>query len=314
MIYKNIIEFNVEDIIDLWNDCLYKDLINSKSFSKCILFDINFDKNNFIIACDDEKLVGFIYATRRIVPDEIIGLEAGKAWIVAMGVKNDYKRKGVGTALVELIQDKFTTEGIEQIDLCCYSTNYIIPGIDDEGYPGSKAFFEKLGYDEYGTSVSMDIDLHNYVYPEKYKKKKNALAKEGIRFIPYSYKYALSMMEFFRKEFPYWLPPCRENILSDRGEDTIILALDQDDNTLGYVMRAMDGSDERFGPFGVSASMQGKSIGSILFNELMNYMCQKRIFYTYFMWTSGRNVDYYGSWGMKIYRNYHMMNKKVKKK
>lgn len=310
MEYKSIKECNLDEVIGLWNECLYRDLTNAERFSRHVLFDENFDDNNYLVACDGDKLVGFIYATKRVIPDEIAGLQEGKAWIVAMGVLAQYRRLGIGSKLVEIIQDKFVAQGVKQIDLCCYATNYIIPGIDDESYPGSKAFFEGLGYTEYNKSVSMDIDLHNYKYPKKYKEKKKVLEKQGIRIVPFDYKYSLSMIEFFKKEFPYWMPVCREAIVSGRGQDTVLLALDKDDKTVGYVMRAMDGSDERFGPFGVSVSMQGKSIGSLLFNELMEDMCQKRIFYTYFMWTGGRNIDYYGNWGMKVYRTYHMMNKK----
>jgi predicted N-acetyltransferase YhbS len=119
------------------------------------------------------------------------------------------------------------------------------------------------------------------------------------------------LIDFFKKEFPYWLPVCRDVILSGKGKETVLIALDNNDNTIGYVMRAMDGSNERFGPFAVSTDMQGKSIGSILFNELMDDMCKRRIYYTYFMWTSGRNIDYYGNWGMKVYRTYQMMKKSL---
>lgn len=309
MTYLTIEACNQADVIALWNDCLYKDLVNETKFIKHVLFDPNFDADNYIVACDGDTPVGFIYATRRMVPDEIAGLQEGKGWIVAMGVLPKYRRQGIGRALVAKIEEKFKNEGVTQIDLCNYTTNYIVPGIDDEGYEGSKDFFTKLGYETYGKSVSMDIDLHDYKYPDKYKAKKKALEAEGYRFVPYEHKYALSLTAFFKKEFPYWLPACRESIVAGRGVDTIFLALDKDDNTVGYVMRAMDGSDERFGPFGVSVSMQGKSIGSLLFNELMQDMVKRRIFYTYFMWTGGRNIDYYGNWGMKVYRNYHMMKK-----
>lgn len=309
MNYSSIRNFPVADVVALWNACLSRDLINEEKFSKHVLFDTNFDQDLFIVAHKDDDLAGFIYGTYRKVPDEIAGRQEGKGWIVAMGVLPAYRRQGVGRTMVEKMEARLSEAGVQQIDLCNYTSNYIVPGIDEAGYPGSKAFFDAMGYHEYNTCVSMDINLHEYTYPQKYVTKKAQLADEGIRITPYQGEYAGSLTDFMMKEFPYWMPVCRDLIASGKAYEAMFIALDSYDRTVGFVMRAMDGSDERFGPFGVSASMQGKSVGSLLFHELMLDMCKRRIFYSYFMWTGGRNIDYYGSWGMRVYRNYYLMRK-----
>jgi hypothetical protein len=74
-------------------------------------------------------------------------------------------------------------------------------------------------------------------------------------------------------------------------------------------MRAFDGTEERFGPFGVNPAHQGVGLGGVLFHEMMNQLVGQRIFYTWFLWTGGRNLDIYGTWGMKVYRTYTMMGK-----
>jgi hypothetical protein len=73
----------------------------------------------------------------------------------------------------------------------------------------------------------------------------------------------------------------------------------------------MDGTAERFGPFGVAQKLQGIGLGAVLFHEMMENMVRARVFYTYFLWTTGRNLDIYGTWGMRVYRTYAMMGKAI---
>ena len=272
MVFKGIDDKNVLSIIDLWNECLTSDVINEKNFYNRIIFDVNFDTSNFIVAYDGSETVGFIYGTKRIVCDEVAGLQDGTAWIVEMGVKKKYRRQGIGTELVKKLENKFHSEGVNRIDLCNYSSNYITPGVDNENYQGSVNFFEKLGYKQYGKSVAMEMKLNNYTYLEKYKAKKKQLLEEGIRVVPFEYMYALSVKEFFKNEFEHWWPVCRNLIITTEEESPLFIALDKDEKTVGFVMRSMDGTPERFGPFGMSESLQGKSIGSLLFNELRSCM------------------------------------------
>jgi hypothetical protein len=73
----------------------------------------------------------------------------------------------------------------------------------------------------------------------------------------------------------------------------------------------MDGTGERFGPFGVKPSLQGIGLGAVLFHGMMENLVENRIFYTYFLWTGGRNLDIYGTWGMKVYRTYAMIGRVI---
>ena len=296
-------------VIALWNKCLIMDPINSENFYKRIIYDVNFDKQKFLLACQNGVPIGFIYGVKRIIPDEVSGLEPGRGWIAAMGVSPSHRRKGTGKALLDSIEASFREDEVKLVDVGTYPNNYICPGIDQSAYPDGISFFAANGYEHKGDCCSMNINLHGYVFPKRYEEKKKALEAKGYVFKQYQPEDAISLFDFMRRDFSWWLPIVREAIISGRGEKTLILAQNCNGTTVGFVMRAMDGTEERFGPFGVKPSLQGTGLGSVLFNEMMKQMVERRIYYTYFLWTSGRNLEIYTTWGMKVARTFNMMGK-----
>jgi len=298
----------IDDIIALWNVCLPQDMVDQSNFCKRVIFDVNFDPDLFLIAEDGDKVkVGFAYGVRLRVRDE--NVESDKAWIVAIGVHPKHRRKGIGSALISTLENTLVERGEKAISLGAYPANYFFPGVDSEAYEESVAFFKNCGYIESGKSVSMDLHLRGYQMPLKYAEIKAKLIENGFAFTPFRLRDSMPTYDFLREYFPHWLSGVRGNILDGRGENTIILAWDANREVAGFVMRAMDGTEERFGPFGVRPSLQGKGIGGVLFHKMMESMVAQRIFYTYFMWTGERNIDIYGQWDMKVYRTYIMMDK-----
>ncbi len=307
MAIRSMTAADVGTVIALWNRCLPHDAVSPAQFGQRVLYDINFDPELFWVHEEAENLTGFCYATLRRVPDEISGLEAGKGYLVALGVDPEHRRQGIGRALVQAAQEALRARGVTRIDVCSYATNYFCPGVDKEGYPAGEAFLSAQGYKTRGESVSMAKALHGFVYPEAYRRKRADLVAQGYRFGAYTPADALPLLAFLRAEFVHWLPNLRQALAEGRGEDTLLVAYEPGGQMVGFVLRAMDGCPERFGPFGVSASMQGKGIGTILFHDMMQDMVARHIFYTHFLWTGGRNLDIYGTWGMHIYRRYAMM-------
>lgn len=304
-------------VIGLWNACLPPDLLDTWNFYKRIICDKNFDPELFLLAEEDSKedsnggkeLCGFAYATRRKVPDEMAGLQPEQGWIVSMGVHPNKRRRGIGKALLIKAEESLAKLGVKKIDLGPYPDNYFFPGVDKEAYSDAVKFFESCGYSERHESVSMDMSLRGYEYSPKHFEKKIKLEKDGYNFGPFRLEDSESAFTLLRTHFPHWLNNVRDSILAGRAENTVVLARNSKNEVVGFAMRAMDGTDERFGPFGVDPSLQGLGVGGILFHELVSGMVARRIFYTYFLWTTGRNLDIYGSWGMKVYRKYSMMGR-----
>ena len=307
MTIRKIEARDAQNAIRLWNESLTEDKINKENFYSRIICDVNFDPDLYLLAEENGKLTGFVYGVKRRVTDEAAGLQPKNAWIAAMGVCPDNRRKGVGKALVKAIEDALRKRGAKTLDLGAYATNYFFPGIDKEKYAAGVEFFKSMGYEEKGTCASMDLNLRGYATPAKYRKKKAELEERGYVFGSFKMEDCLPTFDFLRAHFPSWLPIVRTNILRGDGEETIQLAWDPTGTVVGYAMRAMDGTPGRFGPFGVAASQQGTGLGGILFHNLVSDMVERRIFYTWFLWTGGRNLDIYATWGMKIFRQYLMM-------
>jgi GNAT superfamily N-acetyltransferase len=297
--------------IRLWNECLSLDQINREQFFRRVIYDVNFDPTKYLFAIDNGEALGFVYGVKRSVPDEIAGVQNEQAWIAAMGTRPALRGKGVGAALLAALERRLIDDGAKKIDVGPYATNYFCPGVDKDAYAVGARFFQSHAYQAKGESCSMHRSLRGYQTPSRYVEKKKALCADAYRFKPYTADDALSFFAFMRQDFPYWLPDFRAAILAGRAEKTLILAQDAGGATVACVLRAMDGTDERFGPFAVKPSLQGIGLGGVLFHEMMENMVQNRIFYTYFLWTGGRNLDIYGTWGMEVYRTYTMLGKVI---
>jgi GNAT superfamily N-acetyltransferase len=297
-------------VISLWNACLPADAVDGENFYRRVICDINFDSSLFLLAEKDGELTGFAYGAKRKVPDEIAGLQPDNAWLVAMGVQPRHRGKGLGGALLSALESALADKGAKTIDAGPYPCNYFSPGIDKAAYTTGLRFLQSRGYADKGECCSMDINLRGYETPARYIDKKQKLISGGYEFGAYKNEDALPLFDFIKAHFPWWLNDVRGAILAGRGPRTLILAR-RENSVAGFVMRAFDGTEERFGPFGVDPALQGVGLGGVLFHEMMNQLVGQRIFYTWFLWTGGRNLDIYGTWGMKAFRTYTMLGKKL---
>jgi GNAT superfamily N-acetyltransferase len=304
--------FTVQDALEalsLWNLCLCLDQLDIDNFYRRVVYDVNFDPSLYFLAVENDRPLGFAYGIRRKVYDEIKGLEPEHGWIVAMGVHPSHRGQGIGSALLEAIEKLLKERGVSRLDVGPYGSAYFCPGIDRENYPEGVKFFSNNGYTDSGESCSMRMDLWGFEPPPQYSEKKKNLEKRGFSFRPFTREDTLTLFSFMEKYFPSWLPAVRSSILQGKAEKTLITALEKNGAAAGFVLRGMDGTDERFGPFGIRPDLQGIGIGSVLFYEMIENMIHNRIFHAYFVWTSGRNLEIYGSWGMKIFRRFAMFYK-----
>jgi GNAT superfamily N-acetyltransferase len=313
----NIREYKAEDaekLCSLWNRCLPQDKINLANFYQRIIYDVNFDPAALFIAESNNEFLGFIYAVKRVVSDEVYGMEPEQGWIVAMGTEPSQRGQGIGKALLTKAETKLFNAGVKRIDVGPYTTNYICPGVDRENYVTGVHFFTENGYAEGYDSCSMYMNLHGFNIPDRYVERKKAMIAQGYSFKAFESRDALDIFAFLRENFVQWLPDVRRSILAGRAENSLILARNKQGKMAGFVLRAMDGTAERFGPFGVDPLLQGMGLGAVLFHEMMENMAANRIFYAYFLWGDGRNPEIYGSWGMKAYRTYAMLYKDIREK
>lgn len=300
-----------QQVLTCWNQSLIYDGIDEERFKQLILLDENFNPDLFLLAMNDEKVVGFCYGVRRKIPYLERGLEENRGWIVIMGVLPEYQNQGIGTMLCDEVEKRLKDMGTKEITLCAYSPNYFFPGIDKR-YQQAISFFENRNYVNRAESVSMQRSLWDYHMADQYKEKLASLEKDGIHIIRYNDEYMLPLLNYLLENFGAgWKRNALIAMQKKEAEDTILLVVDEQKNILGFCMRKIDGNDARFGPFGVSEHLRSKGIGGVLFEYMMQEMKQKGIYYLYFLWTDGAAQRFYERHDVKVYRTYQLYRKEV---
>ena len=300
-----------QQVLTCWNQSLIYDGIDEERFKQLILLDENFNPDLFLLALNQEKVVGFCYGVRRKIPYLERGLEENRGWIVIMGVLPEYQNQGIGTMLCDEVEKRLKDMGTKEITLCAYSPNYFFPGIDKR-YQQAISFFENRNYVNRAESVSMQRSLWDYHMADQYKEKLASLEKDGIHIIRYNDEYMLPLLNYLLENFGAgWKRNALIAMQKKEAEDTILLVVEEQKNILGFCMRKIDGNDARFGPFGVSEHLRSKGIGGVLFEYMMQEMKQKGIYYLYFLWTDGAAQRFYERHDVKVYRTYQLYRKEV---
>lgn len=300
--YNQIYEAQV---VALWNEELTADPITVHKFRGQALFDDNFDSDLCYVALDEERVIGFLLATRRKFPYLERGTEPDRGWINVMFVAREYQNKGIGTQLLLRAEGDLKDRGAKNITLAAYSPGYFFPGIDGENYALSVTFFEKHGYVPGKTSYSMCKDLHGYRLSEEAKSRMKKAEEAGFRFQMFSYEYAVDLLNFARDEFGGgWKRNCLLTMQRDRAEDCILLVLDREDRICGFCTRMIDENPMRFGPIGTADRVRNKGLGSILFDLAQLEMEKRGIYHLYFVSTDDPGRRFYERHGVHVFRTF----------
>lgn len=302
------------EVIDLWNNCLTRDPINSDVFHKKVLLDVNFDERLCLVAVNDGRIVGFILGMVRKYPYEERGMEPERGWISVVFVHPSYRRQGIGKALVEKVEDDMINiYSRKNISLASYSPNYFFPGPDKDVYGDAFEFFRAMGYEVLGEAVGMDAVLYDFNIPQSVKEIEENLHASGYRFENFKKIYSLPLLKFLQEHFPGgWVRNVREALLKIRGEETMILAFNSEGEIVGYCQRAIDDLEGHFGPFGVDENLRGQKIGTVLFYRMLFDMYSRGIYHVWLAWTDGEAQRFYERAGMKVNKRHAVMKKYLK--
>lgn len=309
-----ISDFNLtylDEILALWNQQLVYDPISKERFLSTIILDENFDPAYFLVALEEDEVIGFAYGVKRKIPYLERGLEPHRGWINMVAVKSQRQRQKTGTRLVNEMEKRFKDNRVSEITLCAYSPNYFTPGID-ERYEAGIPFFESLHYSFTSQAVSMKRDLWDYQMPAEIITQLESLKQEGITIKRFHADYSLSLLIYLQKEFGGgWKRNALKAMEQGIAEKTIFLVVDKYNEILGFVMRKIDGSDARFGPIGVTSSLRSKGLGAVLLHTMMNDMRQRQIYSMYFLWTSGAAQKFYERHDFDVCRSYNLYKKVI---
>jgi len=309
--------YRVDDtaaIVNLWNQCLVHDSITREIFEDRVLLDPNFALDGLRVAEHDGRIVGFVHAVVRTTPhprgfERLLEQDKDKGWIVSVLVHPDYRRQGVGSHLLGEGLDFLRARGRKKAFLFSYTPNYLLMGVDDAGYPGALEFFKRHGFVAGGESVGMGIELQGYRVPPAVRQLEAQLASEGILAEHFDRRYIVPTVSFFLKEFPTWLHYFLDKLDRRHDPDEMVIVLRGEGEVVGYCQHRYYHHVERTGPFGVSAELRGKKLGTLMLHKLLERMAQKGYKYGWFTSTDPGTAHYYAKAGYKVLRRHVAMSR-----
>ncbi len=299
---------DAEAVVELWDRCLVRDPITRGIFEDKVLLDPNFDVGGCKVAEADGRIVGFAHAVVRTTPyprgfEALLEADRDKGWIVALFVHPDQRRRGIGSALLDEALQFIRARGRKQAILFNYTPNYLLVGVDREGYPGALEFYRRHGFEPGGETVGMGIDLNGFVVPEAVWQTEAKLKEGGIEARPFDRRYIVPAVSFFLEHFPTWLHYFEDKLARGHEPDEMVIVL-RGDEVVGYCQHRYYHHVERTGPFGVRADLRGKKVGTVMLHKLLERMAQKGYKYAWFTSTDLGTADYYAKAGYKVIRRH----------
>ncbi len=82
------------------------------------------DKNyNILVATKEEKIVGILIYKYKKIENHSNLRDAKILWIEEIGIKEEYKRKGIGTILINKAKEMAVKENCVRVELNCWGFN-----------------------------------------------------------------------------------------------------------------------------------------------------------------------------------------------
>lgn len=315
IIYRSYSPGDEQEIVSLWNRCLTQDPITSKRFRNLVLLDANFDPEGLRLAFAGDKLIGCVYAIRRLLPMNGTDLEPEHAWIPWFFTAREHRRSGVASKLMEEAAAFVRGHGRKLLFFASYAPNYILPGIDEKAYPEGYQFLLDQGFQVQYSPVAMDYSLVGYAVPEDVRELKRKREAEGYIFRQVTDADLYDTIQLAKNIFnPDWGRAIREGILQGLSMSQILIARDPKGALVGFCLfGGYEGIRERFGPFGVDPSQQGTGLGKILLYDCLEAMRATGLHGAWFLWTGETSPagHLYKRVGFEITRQFHVMKKSL---
>lgn len=311
---EDISDYSV--IKDLWNSevgFIYpiSDFIFNQNILDCKYV---FRKGSFL-AFDNNELIGFILA-KIWDKDERIPNYQDIGWISLFYVSRKYRKKGIGSKLLLLVEDEFTKMGKKEIFIGKDINNFF-PGIPIDFDVSTTPFFEKRGY----TIGKCTHDLINeHIMNCRYK-----LVNDDKFIFRFATKEdQKNVLQFMLKNFPgRWFYECEEYFKKGHINNDFLIVLDKI-NVIAFI-RVSDiftfskpynmTWHQRFqnlgglGPLGVDRNYRGINLGSDIVKAGINSLYDKGINEIIIDWTS--LIDFYSKFGFEVWKCYRYISKRI---
>jgi len=327
MKFQNFENHMLTDCVNLWNE-----VVNAKKFYKPFTeeeFVIKFLKNEnfrpegFFVVYDGKKLVGISLG---VVKKADLENENAPGYVTFVLVKETYRRKGLGTQLVEKVEGflkELGRKSSRMVFLGAINLEWYVPDTNMHNHPGAPAvpynsleyfLYLSCGYNVEGQVDAFHLDLTKFEMSEKNKAVIERNEKQGIGIEIYDPKKHHSLEEFCVEVNN---PPFANAIRNNQNAQNPRPLLIAHDNgkVIAFTGPVWNEGNNRASLAGIAVleSYNGKGIGKTLFSVL----CAKSKengseFMTFFTGLNNIARNIYLSAGFKIVQSFAIMKKDLK--
>jgi GNAT superfamily N-acetyltransferase len=295
---------------DLYKESLGKEwpLSENKFQERLLSEDPQKVQCSFRLVSKDGHVVGF-----SVGKYPAIGESQSRGSVSLVLVKEEYRRRGLGRAMVDSLVEEMRGKGIYDAQLGAGSGMYLWPGVPDN-LPGAQCFFETCGWSYPESSVDMVCEIGNYEPPEGVP---SDYVQGKIDFVNPDESMAEDLLTFERTHFPNWYP-YYEGSLKERRYQGILVARTKEGAIVGSTLLArsnavwaesIGGKVGTFGAIGVSEDIRKHGVGMALASESIKVLRQSGAEKCYIGWTD--LVDWYAKLGFTKWRTYKIAWRKL---
>lgn len=314
----------VTEVVEMWNNDvvpyeIYAEF-TEESFIEKFIKNPCYNEDGSVVCVDDGKVVAFGNACFRDKNEQTPG------FINMLVVKNGYQRKGIGTKILNLLEEFLKNNGktfVRNYFGSPINLKWYIPGYDKHEHAGAPAvpfnspyylFLLANGYNVNGQHDGFHIDLTKFEMPQKVKEKIAENEKDGYTITIYDKDKHYGFEEMFDALDNNGFRMAVRNVLSKPNPDPLIIA-QKDGEILGFTGPVKTEPSGRGSLAGVAIhpKAQKRGLGKTMFCVLCEESKKNGAkFMTLFTGADNRARNIYLYAGLRIARSFTIMRKELK--
>ncbi len=251
-------DHDLANVLSLWNRSAVHDRLTPELLDEKIFDDPAYQPQLNLIAEYDQRIAGFVSGTARRDANGLIG------FVKLLIVDPLYRRRGCATQLLEALESELKNQGASLMRVFDSAPNYLQPGIDPR-YTELLAFFERRGYERFGETANMEVDLHRRAFDTGAEEA--ALRAQGFEIRRAIMGDRDDLFEFLRQHWAAWIPEVERALMN--YPITLHLALRQDQIIAFSAYDSNNLNTGWFGPMGTDPAYRGHGLGGLLLQRCL---------------------------------------------